>query len=79
MLFVKTIKLSFKNPKQRSFQKKKKKKKKIQNKESFRDKIQDWPIRPCKDNNFQYECKEGLRLKDPKNYKIQLLQKHDNC
>ena len=41
--------------------------------------MQEWPIRPCTDNNFQSECKVGLRLKDPKNYKIQSLHKHDNC
>ena len=49
-----------------------KKKKKIQKdlKESLRNKMHEWPNWPCKQNNFQSECKVGLGLKDPKNYKL---------
>ena len=36
-------------------------------------KMQKWPIRPYTQNSFQNECKVGLGLKDPKNYKLQSL------
>ena len=50
------------------------KKKKIQKdlKESLRNKMHEWPIWPYIQNNHS-ECKVGLGLKDPKNYKIQSL------
>ena len=47
--------------------------KKIYNKKSIRSKMQKWPIRPYTQNSFQSECKVGLGLKDPKNYKLQFL------
>ena len=49
--------------------------KKIQKdlKESLRNKMHEGPIWPCIQNNFQSECKVGLGLKDPKNYKLQSL------
>ena len=47
-------------------------KKKIQKdlKESLRNKMHEWPNWPYEQNNFQSECKVGLGLKDPKNYKL---------
>ena len=41
-------------------------------KESVRNKMHEWPIWPYIQNNHS-ECKVGLGLKDPKNYKIQSL------
>ena len=57
-----------------------KKKKKIQKdlKESLRNKMHEWHIRPCTQNNFQSEFKVRLRLKEPENYKIQFLQNYRN-
>ena len=51
------------------------KKKKIQKdlKVSLRNKMHEWPIWPCIQNNFRSECKVGLGLKDLKNYKLQSL------
>ena len=51
------------------------KKKKIQKdlKEILRNEMHEWPIWPCVQNNFQSECKVGLGLKGPKNYKLQSL------
>ena len=47
-------------------------------KETFRNKMHKWHIWPCTQNNFQSECKVGLRLKEPENYKIQSLQNYRN-
>ena len=47
-------------------------------KETFRNKMHEWHIWPCTQNNFQSECEVGLRLKEPKNYKIQSLQNYCN-